>query len=258
MSRDSTPPTLFREIAASLDLPRELTPRIDQIFAGLHALGSSPRHVATLLESAGLTPRSRVLDLACGKGATAVCLASRIGCRVVGVDACAPFIASARDLATNQNVGHRCAFRLGDVRHPPRGPFDAALMLGLFPISQAALVLRRLVRKGGFYVIDDAFLDDRFRPTPPGLRSIPTRAHTREFIRALGDEVVAVDIPTPSQIDRFNRSLYRRISARARALAHREPGLRAPIRDFLARQRRAHTLLRGPLRPATWLIRRAG
>ena len=242
----ATPATLLRQIAASLDLPRELAPRIDEIFVDLHALGSSPRRVATLLANAGLTPRSRVLDLACGKGATAVSLASRIGCGVVGIDACAPFIASALELATNRNVGHLCAFRLGDVRHPPRGPFDAALMLGLFPISRAAPMLRRLVRKGGFYVIDDAFLDDRFRPTPPGLRAVPTRAQTREFIRALGDEVVAVDIPVPSQIDRLNRSLYRRISARARALADREPGLRAPISDFFAPAPRPHAAPRSP------------
>ena len=74
---------LRHEVAASLDLPPRLTPWMDELFAGLSSLGSSPRRVVSMLREGGLRSNSRVLDLACGKGATAVELARAFGCRVM-------------------------------------------------------------------------------------------------------------------------------------------------------------------------------
>lgn len=248
----------LRQIAASLDAPPALAPHIAALFADLSSLGSMPRKTARLLKSAGLRPRHRVLDLACGKGSVAVELAARIGCRVTALDAFPPFIDAARTLAARRNVSHLCTFRLANLRDPrslPRRPFDAAVMLGLDPLAIAAPLLRRIVRPRGLYLIDDCFRDPRY-PVARAFAHVPTRDDSRRVIQALGDTVETCHIPTPSVIRRLDTRLYRSIRTAARSIQRTNPNLAPALRDFLARHRRAHTLLTGPLRPAIWLIRR--
>jgi len=247
---------LLAEVAASVDAPPKLTPVLAELFADLGALGSMPRRVAGLLERAGVGSRARVIDLACGKGAVAVEVAERIGCRVVGVDAFGPFVEAAREAARGRGVDGLCRFTQGDVR-AARGRFDAGMMIGLFPLERAAAVLRGLVKRGGVYVIDDVFRDAR-APGAARFVHIPTRAECRAMLVGDGDEVVEVAVPRREEIARLNAGLFRGLQGRAAAVSRRRPELWGEIREFLKRQRRANTELVGALRPAIWVVRRGG
>ncbi len=260
--------SLLRQVAASVDAPVALAPHLGELFADLTALGSMPRTVVRLLRQVGIGEGARVLDLACGKGAVSVAIAASLRCRVLGLDAYEPFLESARELARRRGVGRGVGgakedrglaeFRQFNLRDPstlPRGRFDAALMIGLDPLVHAAAVLRPLTRKGGVYVIDDIYRDDRDAHADE-YPHIPTREESREILTAKGDEIAAVHIPAPSAVRRLNDRLYRGISRRAAALRRRHPRLAAPLREFLARQRHANEELVGPLRPAIWVVRR--
>lgn len=251
--------SLLAAVAASVDAPRALAPHLPFLFADLTSLGGRPRATARLLVSNGLRPGHRVLELACGKGALAVALAGA-GCRSIGLDAYPPFIAAARRLAARRGVAHLCDFRIADIRDAasvPRGPFDAAVMLGLDPLARAAPILQRLVRPGGLYLMDDCYRDPR-HPRARGFGHIPTRGACEMVIAGLGDRLVAAHIPTPSAVRRLNGSLYRRIAGRANLLRRARPDLGPALRDLLKRQREANSALAGPLRPAVWLVRRGG
>ncbi len=251
------PGPLPRAIAASLDAPPALIPVLPDLFHGVEALGSMPRRTARILDTAGIGPRSRVLDLACGKGAVAIELARHLRCRVIGVDAFAPFIGAARHAAARRGVSGLCEFRVGDVtRIRSARAFDAALMIGLLPLERAAALLRRHVRPGGVYLIDDAFLEPE-APRRKDLDGVPTRAEARAFIARSGDRLLKEHVPTPSALRRINSSLLRRLDRRAREIARANPRLAPALREFLARQKHANRLMEGPIRPALWLIRRA-
>jgi ubiquinone/menaquinone biosynthesis C-methylase UbiE len=77
----------------------------------------------------GLGPDDRVLDAACGRGASAVHLAERFGCHVTGLDYGAENILAAQALAAENGVGHLTAFREGDAEGLPfdDGSFDAVI-----------------------------------------------------------------------------------------------------------------------------------
>jgi len=248
--------SLRREVARSVDAPAALVPHFDRLFMGMDALGSMPRRMARLLEQAGVRSRHRVLDLACGKGAVAVMAASRIGCRVTGVDACGSFIASARALADRRGVGGRCRFAVGDVTALRPSRHDCAMMLGLLPLAEAAGVLRRQVRRGGVYLIDDCWWDDRL--AEPDNPACFTRDGSLAVIQRLGDRVERIDTPAPSVVRRLNDGLYARLRANARAIADDTPRLRPHLRSLLKRQRDANDLLGDVLRPAVWVVRRGG
>lgn len=264
MSRAPSSPrtdrAVAREVAASVDAPPALAPVFAALFDGLDALGGMPVATANLLARAGLPRNPKILELACGKGTTAVELARRLGARVLALDAYEPFLDHARDLAARRGVAHLCTFRRADIHNPRALPrtrtFDAALMIGLDPIDTAAPLLRRFIRKGGMYLIDDAIRED----TPAAARAyplIPTRADAARFIEHdLNDEILATWVPTPAAIRRLNASLYQPLAQRVRQLRRAHPNLSKPLADFLARQRRANTILSGPVRPTIWVIRR--
>lgn len=235
-------------IARSVDAPRSLLPWLPTLFRDCPSLGSTPRSTCTLLMKFGLKRKHRVLDLACGKGSGGIELARRIGCRVVGVDAYGPFIASARQTALRKGVGELCRYQCGDVERFSARPADAAIMLGLFPHERAAPMLRRLTRRGGLYVVDDAL------PAPPGLRAALDEA--KRFFESFGDGVVWGKAMPRSAIARLNASLYRRIARRSAEVGKANPGLRPALREFLANQRHANRQLLTAFRPVLWIVRR--
>ena len=80
-------------------------------------------------EVIGLTPDSRVLDVACGRGASAVYLARQFGCHVTGVDYGVENVAGAQAHAAEGGVAHLTRFRQGDAERLPfeDGTFDAVV-----------------------------------------------------------------------------------------------------------------------------------
>src|SRR5260370_14924982 len=76
-----------------------------------------------------LTPASRVLDIASGKGTNALFLAERFGCHVIGTDYSSQNIARANELAAAKGLASRVRFEPGDAeRLPfPDASFDAVL-----------------------------------------------------------------------------------------------------------------------------------
>lgn len=254
---------LRREVARSVDAPVSLLPVFDRLFKDMPSLGSEPRRLLNMLERAGIGPRSRIIDLACGKGTIAVQLAARLGCRVVAVDACAAFLDEGRQEARKLGVERLVTFQEADVREfalaasRRRTKFNAALMMGLLGIEDAAPMLRRLVKPRGVYAIDDVFRDERRTNDDPDFQSVPTRAACIAVFENLGDMIESVDVMTPARTRALNASLYRTLAANARAVRRAHPHLADALTEFLANQRHANRVLNGRLRPATWLVRKA-
>jgi SAM-dependent methyltransferase len=251
------------EVARSVDATPDLIPVLDELFAGMSSLGSATRRIATLVERfASPGPRARVLDLACGKGAVGVELAARTGCRVVGVDACEPFLTAAREAAERRGVVHRCLWVECDVRtfardfarlHPR--PYDAGMMIGLLPLDQAARVLGPLVRPGGVYIIDDVVLDPT-HPQARRFRDVPDKEACSRTIERLGDRVEHRVLLPRGVILAQSRSVLSRLRRSAASVAAKRPVLRRSLEAFLARQEKASALLVGALRPTIWVMRR--
>ena len=123
----------------------------------------------------GLGPSSVVLDVASGVGTSAVALATRYGCRVVGVDLSDANIAAARTAAAAARVEHLVAFRVGDAEHlaEATAAFDAVICecaLCTFPDKEAAArEFARVIRPGGVVGISDL---TRSGALPPELDSL--------------------------------------------------------------------------------------
>lgn len=129
-------------------------------------LGDSPhpggaaltRRLGQLME---LAPGTRVLDVAAGRGTSAINLARDFGCNAVGIDYGAANVAAARLEARAVGLDDRVAFAVGDAERLPcaDGCFDAVTCecaFCTFPDKRtAAGELARVLRPGGVVGLAD-------------------------------------------------------------------------------------------------------
>jgi SAM-dependent methyltransferase len=120
------------------------------------------RRLADLL---ALTPADRVLDVASGRGTTALMLAHEYGVRVDGVDLSATNVALAQGAAQAADLASRAVFTAGDAEALPYpdAMFDAVVCecaFCTFPDKPtAATELARVLRPGGRVGITDVVAD---------------------------------------------------------------------------------------------------
>ena len=112
-------------------------------------------------EKLGLRQGMRVLDVASGKGESAVFLAGTFGCETVGVDFGAENVRQASARAAEWKVAHLVEFRQGDAEKLdfPDGSFDAVICecaFCTFPDKTvAASEFARMLRPGGRVGLSD-------------------------------------------------------------------------------------------------------
>ncbi len=128
--------------------------------------------LATLMS---LGPSVLVLDVACGKGTTALFLAERFGCCVIGIDLSEPNILDARAVAEAKGLADLVQFRLADAEALPfdADSFDAILCecaFCTFPSKQkAASEFERVLKARGQVGISDITKDGTSLPELDGL-----------------------------------------------------------------------------------------
>jgi arsenite methyltransferase len=177
-----------------------------------------------LAELAGIGRGTRVVDVACGSGASARLLARELGAETVGVDLGAQAIERAERAARADRLAGRTRFVHGDAEALPLadGGFDVALSecsLCTFPDKPRALAeMARVLRPGGTVAIAD--VTATLAALPPELRTAAARvacvADARSadgyvaLLRAAGCEPVAVerrDAELTAMIDRVEARL---------------------------------------------------
>jgi len=113
-----------------------------------------------------LNPASRVLDVACGKGTTAVFLAKEFGCEVVGIDYGEQNVEIARSFARTEHLESRVQFDRSDAESLSFSDtsFDAVICecaFCTFPDkARAATEFFRVLRRGGQVGISDLTRQD--------------------------------------------------------------------------------------------------
>jgi 2-polyprenyl-3-methyl-5-hydroxy-6-metoxy-1,4-benzoquinol methylase len=256
--------TLEQEVAASLDAEDPaLLPFLPRLLQDLEALGSSPEDIVAALREVGLSPGARVLDLGCGKGATARAVARELGCDVVGVDGFAPFIAEAERAAAAEGLSDRCRFRHADLRAvvQERALYDAALMVAVGPVlgDHAATVkaLRACVRPGGFMLIGDMYLAPGAGGQVPEYPRYAEREETLRRLRAHGDLLRLERTSPPEELVALNQRNTEAIARRAEELARAHPEAAEALQAFVAGQREECELLETQTVDALWVLERA-
>jgi ubiquinone/menaquinone biosynthesis C-methylase UbiE len=122
-----------------------------------------------------LGPGNRVLDVAAGQGASALFLAQRFGCEVVGVEYGDEAVCAANTAAEAAGLAQWVSFQQGDAERLPveDGRFDAVMCecaFCTFPDKRAAASeFARVLRPGGKVGLSDL---TRFDAVPEALQDL--------------------------------------------------------------------------------------
>src|SRR5579884_654289 len=122
-----------------------------------------------------LGPNSYLLDIASGQGSSAILLAQRFGCRVLGIDYGLQAVQQANERAHALGLSHLVSFQHGDAeRLPlPDNTFDALLCecaFCTFPDKAAAAAeFQRVLKPGGRLGLSDLTCNGEVPPELQGL-----------------------------------------------------------------------------------------
>ncbi|MEV6319186.1 class I SAM-dependent methyltransferase [Streptomyces sp. NPDC051776] len=140
----------------------------------------------------GLTGGEQLLDIGCGWGSLILFMAQEYGCNATGVTPSRPQAEYIRTQAEKAGVSQLITLEVGSFTDvEPRGPFDAATMLGsIVHMPNRSAVLRRvygLLRHGGsLYLSESCFRD---HATYEEFSRRPGTKHVTEGIFGFADMV---------------------------------------------------------------------
>ncbi|MBT2450390.1 methyltransferase domain-containing protein [Streptomyces sp. ISL-43] len=185
-----------------------------------------------LADGLTLTPGARVLDVASGRGTTALLLADAYGAEVDGVDYAPANTALAQGAAQAAGLADRARFTTGDAEQLPypEGVFDVVVCecaLCTFPDkAQAATEFARVLKAGGRLGITDVTVDAA--RLPPELTGLGARIACIADARPLDEyaEILAAAGLRTLRAERHDEAMLRmidQIEARLRLLRMTAP-----------------------------------
>lgn len=187
-----------RKLAASLTAEDpELLPFLPFLLQDLWDLGGDAEGAVKILKPVA-KEGMRILDLACGKGAVAIELATELGATVKGVDLIPDFIIYARKKAKDYEVAERCTFEVGDVNEATQKErgwdcvvFSAAGNI-LGTQEETLTKLKATLAPGGYILLDDSCRKEGL--PPEAVKYNPASYATEPEWRALFDKLGLAEV----------------------------------------------------------------
>ncbi|NLW12808.1 MAG: class I SAM-dependent methyltransferase [Clostridiaceae bacterium] len=244
------------ELAASLTAEStDLIPFLPYLLQDIYELGSSPTDIEALLrENTDFGPWFRVLDLACGKGAVSIHLASKFGCSVRGVDFLQDFVNDAIRKSTERFLDRLCRFEWQDANvsvECERG-YDLVILGAagnvLGDLDQTLHKLRQTIRRGGYMIIDDAYTTNQER-TPHYTWQDWLDAFARNGVKCIAHKTFV-----GNNLEQVNAKNQQLIIQRAEELKQRHPEFAELFDSYVRAQQEEIDELEGDLMPLTWLL----
>ena len=243
----------------------ELLPFLPYLLQDFWELGSDPDVMADLIDKyAGVSEKTRILDLACGKGAVSVKIAQKLGVTVKGIDLMPEFIEYAIQKAKEFNVGDLCEFLNDDINEAAKTEkdydcvvFGAAGADVLGEPVEALNKLKATVKPGGLILIEEGYIPDDGKREDIRYNA-DAYFHLRDwvaFFKETGLELVET-ASGHSEGSLDSDSGMAAITARAGELIEKYPDKKAIFEGYVRNQQDEYADIDERLVCVTWVLRK--
>ena len=242
-----------------------LLPFLPYLLQDFWELGSDPDVMADMISKyVSISDKTRVLDLACGKGAVSVKVAQKLQVKVKGIDLMPEFIGYAEQKAKEFNVDDLCEFFIGDINEAVKTEKDYDCVVfgaaGVDVLGGPAKALRKLkatVKPGGFILIEEGYIPDDGKRD--NIRHNADTYYPLQHWMVLFKEVGLELVETASghnEGDLDNVTGLAAIVARADELIKEYPDKRTIFEDYVRDQRNEYADIDDSLVCVTWVLKR--
>ncbi|MCL2838309.1 MAG: class I SAM-dependent methyltransferase [Oscillospiraceae bacterium] len=240
----------------------ELLPFLPYLLQDLWELGSSPRDMITLIKRhIPLSENSKILDLACGKGAVSVRIAESLGVHVHGFDLFPDFVKYAEQKAAEFGVDKLCRFTCGDANETVETErnYDCVIFGAAGNIlgepRETLEKLAKTIKFNGFIIIDEAYLPDDM--TNDDVKYQNYEYLTRGEWLQLFDECGLTLVEELQNTDDYDfDSDNKLISTRTDELIAKHPDKRAIFENYVASQLNECEDLESNITAITWILQK--
>ena len=202
----------------------ELIPYLPYLLQDLWELGSSPKDIINMIQKhIQVSEKTKVLDLACGKGAVSVQLAEALGCMVKGIDIIPEFIDFAKKKAKEYGVENLCEFKVGDINEAVKveKDYDIVILGAVGDVlgnpEETIQKLKGTVKNYGYIFIDDAYGNDNSD------EKYPTKEKWLSLFQNVGVKLLDERFNEDDELESLNDEQQSFIVKRANELKKRHP-----------------------------------
>ena len=234
---------------------KELIPYLPYILQDLWTLGSSPIDIELLLKQhCRVNPKTKIIDLACGKGAVSIHLAKKFKCYIKGVDILADFIRFAKQKAIDEVVEEFCCFEQADINDSIKNErgYDIVILGATGDIlgnpKQTLEKLKRVLNKTGFIVIDDAYSNN-------DTVNYTSQSEWYSYFDQLNLSMLAEISPNQDELKKLNTIQQKHIKKRAEELIAIYPSKANMFKDYIKSQQAECEEIENDIKCVTWLLK---
>lgn len=240
----------------------ELLPFLPYLLQDLWELGSSPRDVLRLVQKhLPISEDTKILDLACGKGAVSINIAQNLNVDVYGFDLIPDFINYAKQKAKEMNIDTLCHFASVDANEVINieKKYDCVIFGAAGNIlgspQETITKLIRTVKPNGYIIIDEAYLPDDSSNMEVEYKNYEYMKH-EQWLRIFKDSGLKLVEETPNEDDYDFDSDNNAIAARANELIAKHPEMRAIFEGYIQSQLNECADLESNIVAVTWMLQR--
>ena len=224
----------------------ELLPFLPYLLQDFWELGSDTDVMTKLISKyVSISDKTRILDLACGKGAISVKVAQKLRVKVKGIDLVPEFIEYAARKAQEFDVDDLCEFTINDINEAVRTEkdYDCVVFGSVGPDvlgdpAEALNKLKATIKPGGYILIEEGYIPNEGRRE--NIRYNRDAYFTAQQWMALFKEMGLELIETDSGHSEGNLdsdSGMAAITARANELIEKHPDKKAIFEGYIRNQR---------------------
>jgi ubiquinone/menaquinone biosynthesis C-methylase UbiE len=243
----------------------ELLPFLPYLLQDFWELGSDPDVMASLINKyVNISAKTRLLDLACGKGAVSVKVAQKLRIKAKGIDLTPEFIEYATQKAKEFNVDDLCEFLIGDVNEAVKTEkdydcvvFGAAGTDVLGGPAKALNKLKATVKPGGYILIEEGYIPNEGKREDIRFNAdtyFPLQ-HWVTLFKETGLELVET-ASGHSEGNLDSDSGLAAIIARANELIEKHPDKKAIFERYIRNQRDEYNDINDRIVCVTWILKK--